>query len=199
MALIVSSETMQVETEIKLRLSQGAAAARPMLEALGYRVRSPRVLEVDQLYDRPDGELKASGRLLRLRSAGGRWLLTYKGPAHEGPYKSRQEIEVAVEDGAAMEEILLALGYEPGFRYEKFRTVYSRGREPGVITLDETPIGDFLELEGPPDWIDGTTAKLGFSKADYVLSTYAALYAEHQQTHPGTSGNMLFPAGERGT
>ena len=32
------------------------------------------------------------------------------------------------------------------------------GNEPGVIELDETPAGDFLELEGPPEWIDATAA-----------------------------------------
>jgi adenylate cyclase class 2 len=199
MFLIVSSKTVQVETEIKLRLPQGAAAGCTLLAAHGYGVRAPRALEVDQLYDRPDGELKTSGRVLRLRSAGGRWLLTYKGPAQEGPHKSRQEIELAVEDGAAMEKVLFALGYQRAFRYEKFRTVYAREGEPGIVTLDETPIGDFLELEGPPEWIDRTTVQLGFSQMDHVLLTYAALYAEHQKKDPCLPGDMVFRSASRTT
>ena len=184
---------MAIETEVKLRLPD-AASARAMLEGLGYRARGPRTLQVDQLYDRAGDELEASGRVLRLRSAGGQCVLTYKGPAGNGPHKSREEIELRVEDGPAMEQILLALGYHAGFRYEKYRTTF-RGEsdgEPGIVTLDETPMGDFLELEGPEYWIDGTAVKLGFCAQDHVVSTYAELYHEFQQRYPQLPRNMLF-------
>jgi adenylate cyclase class 2 len=91
-----------------------------------------------------------------------------------------------------MEQILLALGYLPQFRYEKYRTTFEREGEPGIITLDETPIGDFLELEGPAEWIDRTTVKLGFLKTDHLLSSYAALYDEYQKKHPTFPRNMVY-------
>jgi adenylate cyclase class 2 len=180
------------ETEIKLRLPDGPAAAGELLARLGYRPQGPRTFEVNQLYDRTSGELKTSGRVLRLRAEGEQHLLTYKGPTDDGPYKSREEIELHVDDGPAMEQILLALGYLPQFRYEKYRTTFERHGEPGIITLDETPIGDFLELEGPGEWIDRTTVKLGFLKTDYLLSTYAALYDEYQKKHPTLPRNMVY-------
>ena len=61
-----------------------------------------------------------------------------------------------------------------------------------MITVDETPIGVFLELEGPAAWIDGTAAALGFHVADYVTDSYAALYRQYRQANPEAPDNMIF-------
>jgi adenylate cyclase class 2 len=189
---------MAVETEIKLRLHQGPERARTLLEQYGFRVAGPRQLETDQTFDRPTGELRASDRLLRLRSTGGRWTVTYKGPPAGGAHKTREEIETAVSDGEAFAHILEALGYQPAFAYEKFRTTFESSGQEGIVTLDETPIGDFLELEGSESWIDRTASALGFGPADYVTSSYAGLYEEYLRIHGRISGtvprNMKFHA-----
>jgi adenylate cyclase class 2 len=188
---------MAVETEIKLRLTQGSERARALLEQHGFRATGPRQLETDQTFDLPTGELKQSGRLLRLRSAGGRSTVTYKGPADASTrHKSREEIETVLSDGSAFTQILERLGYQPAWAYEKFRTTFKAAgfkattseaqREDGIVTLDETPIGDFLELEGPGYWIDQTAVRLGFGPADYITSSYAALYEEHRRKHGTT-------------
>ena len=184
---------MAVETEIKLRLLQGPGPAQALLEHRGFQATGPRQLEIDQIFDLPAGELRQSGRLLRLRSAGGRWTVTYKGPAIAGDrHKSREEIETDVSDGAAFAQILAGLGYRPSFAYEKFRTIFKAPGDPGIATLDETPIGVFLELEGPGYWIDRTAVTLGFGPADYITSSYAALYEEHRRTHPAVPRDMQF-------
>jgi len=184
---------MAVETEIKLRLPQGPGPAQALLEQHGFQAAGPRQLEIDQTFDLPAGELRQSGRLLRLRSAGGRWTVTYKGPAVVGhQHKSREEIETEVSDGPAFSQILERLGYQPSFAYEKFRTIFKAPDDPGIATLDETPIGAFLELEGPGYWIDLTAVTLGFSPADYITSSYAALYEEHRRTHPAVPRDMQF-------
>jgi len=179
------------ETEVKLRLPDGAAAVRGLLDRMGYYSQGSRELEVNQLYDH-GGELQASDRVLRLRSFGEKWTITYKGPAVEGPHKSREELELHIDDGLAMEQILRALGYRPEFRYEKYRTIFERLGEPGVIMLDETPMGDFLELEGLGEWIDRTTLELGYLTKDYILSTYPELYEEYRKKHPSLPHNMVF-------
>jgi len=179
------------ETEIKLRLPNGAAPARGLLDRLGYHAQVARELEVNQLYDR-NGELQANDRVLRLRSLGGKWTITYKGPAVDGPHKSREELELSIGDGPAMEQILRALGYRPEFRYEKYRTIFERHGEAGVIMLDETPMGDFLELEGLGEWIDRTTLELGYLTKDYILSTYPELYEEYRKKHASLPHNMVF-------
>ena len=183
---------MAVETEIKLRLARGPEHASALLKQHGFRVTCPRQLETDQTFDLPSGELRQSGRLLRLRSAGGRWMVTYKGPPQSGNHKSREEIETAVSDGPAFAQILAGLGYQPSFAYEKFRTTYKALGEEGIATVDETPIGDFLELEGPGYWIDQTALRLGFEPADYITSSYATLYEEHRGKNATVPRDMKF-------
>ncbi len=163
------------EIEIKLRLPS-ARWGRRLLRESGFRVKRRRVLESNVVYDTPSGALRASGQLLRLRRTGRRALLTYKGPAVPGRYKSREERETTVADADEIAVILTRLGYQPSFRYEKYRTEYRRPDGGGLILLDETPIGDFFELEGQPEWIDHTAAELGFSLSSYITETYGSLF-----------------------
>ena len=72
--------------------------------------------------------------------------------------------------------MLSRLDFIPTFRYEKFRTEYHRAGETGVATLDETPIGVYLELEGAPAWIDRSARRLGFAESDYSTASYYGLY-----------------------
>jgi len=183
---------MTVETEIKLRIHGGPEDARALLEQHDFRATGPRQLQTDQTFDLPTGELRQGDRLLRLRSTGGQWTVTYKGPARGASHKSREEIEADVSDGPAFAQILQALGYQPSFAYEKFRTTFRAPGQDGIVALDETPIGDFLELEGPGSWIDQTASRLGFAPADYVTSSYAALYQQHRQTHTTVPCDMKF-------
>jgi adenylate cyclase class 2 len=182
------------ENEIKLPVS-GAAAARRLLRAGGFHVAVPRVFETNLIFDTPARGMRQGGTVLRLRQVGRHGIITYKGPADTGGlHKSRQEVEFAVDDPAAAHFILERLGYQPVFRYDKFRTEYARPRESGVATLDETPLGVYLELEGSPRWVDRTASRLGFSPADYVTSTYGRLWAEHCAAHDRLTGDMLFPS-----
>jgi adenylate cyclase class 2 len=152
----------------------------------------PRQLETDQVFDLATHELRRADRLLRLRSSGGLWTVTFKGPGIGIRHKSRHEIETQVSDGPAFIQILAALGYQPSFAYEKFRTTFRAPAEPGLVTLDETPIGDFLELEGPEYWIDQTAQRLGFDSGDYVTLSYAALYEQHRQASGIVPRDMKF-------
>ena len=42
--------------------------------------------------------------------------------------------------------------------------------------VDETPLGAFLEIEGPPETIDEAARALGLHPGDYVLDSYPALF-----------------------
>ena len=171
---------MPIETEIKIRMVQEEAEFQDFLATHGYLPAAPRQLESDTVYDRPDAELRSSARLLRLRREGDRFTLTYKGPPAQGTaHKSREEIETLVTDGAALDQILHKLGYEIVFRYEKYRTKFRHQNFFGLITFDETPIGNYIELEGPAEWIDQTAAQLGYSVEDYISLSYRDLYLRH--------------------
>jgi len=124
--------------------------------------------------------------VLRLRRAEGRAVVTYKGPATVAQdVKSREELEVVVSDAEVFERILAGLGLKPRFRYQKHRETYRHG--DAEIVIDETPIGTFLEIEGAADAIHGVAAALGFSRDDYVLESYVALFLAS-----GGVGDMVF-------
>jgi adenylate cyclase, class 2 len=180
-----------IETEVKLRVGDRAAIRR-QLGKLGFRVANRRTLEINTVFDTPAGSLRRERKLLRLRVAGGRCILAFKGPPSVSRYKSREEIESRVEDAEALRGVLQGLGYAPVFRYEKYRTEYTRGGEPGHAMLDETPIGDFLELEGAPRWIDRAARELERSPADYITASYGALYQQYCLIQGVKSGNMVF-------
>jgi adenylate cyclase, class 2 len=180
-----------VETEVKIRIGEALRAAQA-LEGAGFLVIQPREFESNTVYDTCDRSLMAAGVLLRLRQSGGRFILTFKGPAKPGPHKSRLELETAVGSCDVLHRVLHELGYSPTFRYEKYRRVYQAPGDPGLVTLDETPIGNFLELEGGGEWIDATATRLGFAPSEYILESYGRLYLKHC-AHAGVRpGNMVF-------
>jgi adenylate cyclase class 2 len=127
-----------------------------------------------------------------LRSYGSSWKLTHKSRGKAGRHSSRVELETGVSDGRKMDAILRALGYSPSFRYEKFRAEWSDGK--GQVVVDQTPIGDFCEIEGAPRWIDATAKKLGISQQDYITKNYATLFAEWKQDSQSTASEMTFKA-----
>jgi adenylate cyclase, class 2 len=187
------------ETEIKLALAD-VRTGRALLRNAGFRVTRRRVFERNDVFDTPECALRKGGALLRVRQAGRATTLTYKGPAAVSRYKSREEVETRVPDAASIAAILERLGFRPMFRYEKYRTEYGHPDGGGVATLDETPIGVFMELEGTPRWIDRAARQLGFAECDYITASYGRLFLEwrHRQGLD-TAANMVFDSrGDRG-
>jgi adenylate cyclase class 2 len=180
------------EIEIKLQVA-GARAARTLLRTAGFRVLRPRVFEDNVILDTQDLALRNRGCLLRLRTAGPASTVTYKGPPAAGRFKSREELEMAVSDARMAVSIFENLGFHRVFCYQKYRTEYSEPGAQGVVTLDETPIGCFLEIEGSPRWIDRTARKLGFRVADYIKLSYGALYFQFCADKGIKPGDMVFP------
>ena len=185
------------ETEIKL-LAHDRKQLRKRLAQLAFKVFKARHFESNHLFDFPDLRLRKSGCLLRLRFAGGECLLTFKGPPlRTRRYGSRREIETRVEDGALLQEVLKSLGLKSVFVYEKYRTIFAGGNRAGLhgsplVAYDETPIGNYLELEGPEKWIDKVATRLGYSPRDYITSTYLALYIQKCREEHRKPGNMVF-------
>ena len=160
---------MGKEREIKLRIAD-LPALRRRLRKLGARVFRPRVHEHNVLFDTADGSLAAREELLRVRTErpvarkrkrGQRSLVTFKRPlttaeptGNGEQYKVREEIELKICDPRALAMIFEGLGMRRRFQYEKFRTTFRLPPSTAwakrlLIEIDETPIGVFLELEGP--------------------------------------------------
>lgn len=145
--------------------------------------------EHNTVFDTKDGRLKRSKILLRLRNRNNKNILTLKRPSSKAEelknYKIREEIEAEVSDFENTKTILMALGFEIFFIYEKYREVYKKGKIK--IMVDRTPIGNFLEIEGEVEEIDQTAAQLGFDKSDYITTTYYTLFRKKHK-----SGFMQF-------
>jgi len=205
---------MPNEREIKLKI-ENEQSLRKDLARLGAKAvgtGSGRVHEWNVIFDTPQGGLAKHGQLLRIRketpSGKGkkglepRILLTFKKPAiaaeNDGHgHKVREEIETEVKDDAALRRIFEGLGMSGWFSYEKYRTTLKVRRSAKwardlLLELDETPIGTFLELEGPAEAIDRAARELGFSKKDYIAKSYLAVYLEECKRKGEAPTNMIF-------
>jgi adenylate cyclase class 2 len=182
------------ETEVKIHVPDPTSVLA-RLHTSGFRETVRRQLEANTLYDTPDNRLRQNSMLLRLRQIGNRGIMTWKGPGIPGPYKSRPELETDIGSVQILHQILTSIGFEPSFRYEKYRTEFQSDDATGTVTLDETPIGIFLELEGPGDWIDRTAAILGFSREDCILESYGRLYIADCERRGVRPSHMVFPSG----
>jgi adenylate cyclase class 2 len=188
------------ETEVKIRIAD-VKATRKRLREMGFRLFHRRSLEDNTLFDTPDRALRQVRSILRLRHYGGQWLVTFKGtPAADPNYKSRLELETTVKQPQVIRSIFQALGFCPVFRYQKYRSHFVPGGKSGPrkasfdVALDETPIGNFLELEGTPAWIDRVARQLGYSRSDYSTASYGALYLEECLQKNIPPGDMVFEA-----
>lgn len=182
---------MSREIEIKFHVRNLRLLARK-LRAAGFRLVTRRTHEMNTLYDLPGQVLRKRKELLRLRQYGSEWKLTHKSGGKRARHSSRVEIETGVTDGKKMDAILRALGYAPSFRYEKFRAEWTDGK--GQVVVDQTPIGDFCEIEGPPRWIDQAASRLGVRPRDYITKNYASLFADWKQQTKNPAHEMTFLA-----
>jgi adenylate cyclase class 2 len=177
------------ETEIKF-LVHDLDELRQKLLSRHFREVTPRTHEMNTLYDNAARDLQKRGELLRIRKYGDTWLLTHKSKGNAARHKSRVEVETKIDDGDKLDIIFRSLGYEPSFRYEKFRAEWTDSK--GHVVLDETPIGNIAEIEGEPDWIDDVARSLGISEKNYITKNYAALFFEWKDKTGSRARNMIW-------
>ena len=184
-----------VETEIKFRVGDlDELAGR--LEQAGFHLDTPRTFESNVLYDTPDRKMRARTEILRIRTYGGKCTLTHKRLPDDRPgedrHKHRIETETEVSDDKALAEVFTSLGLTPAFRYEKWRSEWSDGE--GHCVVDETPIGNFAELEGEPEWIDRVAARLGVPHSEYMTLSYGRLFELWKEEHHSPAEHLTFEA-----
>ena len=186
---------MAVETEIKFRVAD-VAELTERLKSAGFALETARAFESNVLYDTPDRDLRARTEILRIRSYAGRWTVTHKRLPDTGPgedrHKHRIETETEVADGNVLAEVFRSLGLVEAFRYEKYRTEWKDGA--GHCVVDETPIGNFAELEGSAEWIDEAAGRLGIDSADYITLSYGRLFDQWREQHHSDAKDLTFAA-----
>jgi adenylate cyclase, class 2 len=179
------------EIEIKLALAGPRARLVARLRNLGARLVLPRHLEDNFLFDDASRRISRAHSLLRVRLTRIGASLTFKGPSRviQG-MKSRAELETGFSDGETLLKILDRLGMRCGFRYQKYRTLYRLGSVH--IALDETPIGNYIEVEGTPSGIARLSKRLGFQRRDFITGTYHDLFVTYKRANRIRVRHMLF-------
>jgi adenylate cyclase class 2 len=143
---------MGYEVEIKFRVTNHEdVTAR--LRALGAR-EGPEHVQADAYLAHPARDFAQTGEAFRIRSDGSCVALTYKGPKHAGPTKTREEIEIPLAGGPESldeaERLFVRLGFRRVAVIRKRRrpfhlTYLGRSLE---VALDEAEgLGTFAEVE----------------------------------------------------
>jgi adenylate cyclase class 2 len=183
---------MPKEIEIKFRIENLPALARALKQA-GFKQLTRSTHEMNSLYDLPGQKLRKRGEMLRCAS-----MAKILGADAQGEKARPAGIKCGLNwrrgwrTARRWTPFLRALGFAPTFRYEKYRAEWSDGT--GHVVLDETPIGNFGEIEGPSRWIDRTARALGIRQADYITQTYAPMFFEWKRRTKSPATEMTFRA-----
>lgn len=184
------------EIEVKLRFDSVEAL---LSAGIVLTTEKAKHFEDNWLLDAEDNRLSAKAAILRVRQSGETGSLTYKEKAApDAPatqFKQRLEIETALDDPASAAALFERLGFHKWFRYQKYRTIYRATVPSGAqlhVMFDETPIGNFIELEGEEDVIAQAVKLLGVASEDYVLESYLALQAAHCARQGKQLEDMVF-------
>ena len=189
------SKTRNLEIEVKLKVGDPQEMRR-LVVSLGLQERVNHAFEENWIFDFPQKRLRRKGCLLRLRRYNGRSYVTFKCPSTLPSHlKIRKELETEVSNHTMLFQILQSLGLVQIFHYQKYRSIFepksSRSRKL-IVTLDETPIGNYLEIEGTPEQIERTASQLGFSRKEFIKESYLALFAMSRSSC--LPGEMVFPS-----
>ncbi|MFC2174449.1 class IV adenylate cyclase [archaeon] len=165
-----------MEVELKAKAPRGI---EKKLAAAGAK-KLGTVVNKDVYYDKPGETLKKHDVTVRLRSAGGKTILTYKSPSKSKRVKSKTEIELRVIP--ATELFLKGLGYTESFRKEVKRTSYSLN---GVtVCYDRVKsLGTWVEFEVFGDSsarkrLVDTAALVGIPEKELTPKSYPQLIRE---------------------
>ncbi|MDX1631893.1 MAG: class IV adenylate cyclase [Thermoanaerobaculia bacterium] len=175
------------EREIKFAEVELSALRERLQELEAERV-SASSFEDNWVFDR-DRTMVENHRLLRLRLNNQGAQLTYKGPPRfEETTKVRVEHQTGVEDPEQTRALLESLGFEVVRRYQKMREIWRLG---GVtISLDHTPIGDFVEFEGVGG--EKVADRCGLDPSRAERRNYLRLYEDYLEENPDASPDMTF-------
>lgn len=164
----------EIEKKYRLTAEQREALSRRLRE-VGASLQG-KEFEENTLY--AGGNLEPRRQVLRLRRIGDKAILTYKERYESASaIRHQREDETQVEDAAALESILVALGYSPALVYEKRRATWHI-RQAEVV-LDELPFGLFVEIEGEEKDITEVESLLELTDVEAEMATYPELTERH--------------------
>lgn len=184
----MSHENQEIEAKFYVHT---LAPVEARLQALGAVCKVPRGFEYNLRYDDDAGSLRAAHKVLRLRKFDD-VRLTFKGPGEAlvGAL-ARTEIELIVQDFDTAQKFLEGLGYHVTAVYEKYRAMYSLAQ--ALITLDELPYGNFVEIEAVnAETIRKLAKKLGLNPEAAIPASYQGLFEQVKAVKNLPAKNLVF-------
>lgn len=141
---------MTYEVELKFPLAEVDSVCRRLAQ-IGAVPADP-VAQRDLYFSHPQRQFEQTNEALRIRCVGSRSWITYKGPVVDSQTKSRRELEIEFEEGAAdkLAAVLEILGFRQVRAVCKLRTSYQlrwEGRPCEAALDDVDGLGTFLEVE----------------------------------------------------
>ncbi|XRO76260.1 class IV adenylate cyclase [Methanocaldococcus sp. 10A] len=133
-----------IEVEIKVKIDDKDKVVE-QLKNLGFKFIKKKFQE-DIYFNGIDRDFKETDEALRIRDEDGNFFVTYKGPKIDKISKTREELEVNIEDKEKMRQIFKKLGFKEVPPIRKIREIYKKGDIEASID-DVEGLGLFLELE----------------------------------------------------
>ena len=174
-----------LEIEIKVNVSN-IDEIRKNIIAIGGKP-SETVTEEDIYYNAPHRDFGITDEALRVRTAGNRTILTYKGPKNTlMGSKIREEHNVTLENGNTFDRIITCLGFRPVAKVRKLREYYTY--QDFSIALDRVDdLGQFVEIElitennaeSAAKRVDQLAEKLGVTGERISISYLELLLSKH--------------------
>lgn len=179
----------EIKKEIEVRfLIKDVASFAESLQRVGAICTHPRYLETNELFDTDEKRLQNNFEVLRLRRD---WTqkITYKRAL---TFNIRDEIEFEISDADQARKMMEALGYKCYLLFEKYRSMYTW--QSAQITIDETPLGIFVEIEDLS--LEYIEEKADFLKLNWDAQVRKSYYKcfEIVQSIDGKLSEMTFEA-----
>jgi adenylate cyclase, class 2 len=200
---------MSYEVEIKFRSADHRLLRREL--AMRGAVEEPPVVQEDTYLNHPSRDFARTNEAFRLRRIGAENRITYKGPKHDGPTKTREEIELTLDEGAVAHEQLARLfehlGFRPVATIRKERTTIhlpdpshrievalDRAEGLGDFAEIEIVVGSESELPAAQGAVLALAEELGLTEIE--PRSYLRMALEARQQDRGAAASTVEPASE---
>ncbi|MFA6888131.1 MAG: class IV adenylate cyclase [Candidatus Woesearchaeota archaeon] len=175
---------MPIETEVKIKIDAVEPIKQKLL-GMKAELYKKRALQTDLYFG--NKKLRKNGQTLKIRDNA---IFTYKGPAEKKKnIRSNEEIEIMIDNAAYLQLLLEKLGYVQYWKKERYRESYLINMTQ--ICIDETPMGNFIEIEGKKENILDIAKRLGFSQKDFSADGYGKIWREYAKKNK-CKGDMVF-------
>ena len=167
---------MNLEIEAKAYVEDIGKIERILSEMGAHREGT--CYQTDSYFNHPSRNFAQTDEALRIRISNSDTFLTYKGPKIDSFTKTREELEIHIDDPDISRLLLERLGFQFIAQVKKERTMY--GYEDLHICLDDVEgLGTFIEVEiQEKDLEKGRSKALGFLKQLHLYRLETRSYLE---------------------